>query len=62
MIDIVGDCWVLLIVCDVFDGVCCFGDFCVSFGVVSNILFDWLKMLVDVGVFDVVLVFDGIVY
>lgn len=49
-VDLFGDCWVLLVICDVFDGVSCFGDFQCSFGVVCNIFSDCLCRLVEVGV------------
>lgn len=60
--EILGDCWLLMIICDVFDGICCFGEFCYNFGLVKNILVGCLCNLVEYGILWVVFVFDGSVY
>lgn len=59
VLDVVGDCWLLLIVCDVFDGVQCFSDFQCSLGMLCSMLSQCLQVLVDVGILVQQLFFDG---
>ena len=58
-LNIFGDGWSLLIIRDAFFGKKRFGEFQESLGVAKNILSARLKMLVDAGIMEPVLLFDG---
>lgn len=55
--ELVGECWMLFILCEVFFGVWWFGQFVWNFGILWFMLFLWLWMFVEVGFFDWVLYF-----
>nr|WP_043301602.1 helix-turn-helix domain-containing protein [Pseudomonas sp. M47T1] len=55
----IGERWSLLIIRDAFDGVRRFGDFHKSLGLAKNILSARLKLLVELGVFEVQPASDG---
>jgi DNA-binding HxlR family transcriptional regulator len=58
-LEIVGNRWSLLIVCDILDGVRRFGALQRHLGIASNILQDRLRFLIDKGVLEVVPASDG---
>ncbi|MGY4493688.1 winged helix-turn-helix transcriptional regulator [Pseudomonas sp. TE3610] len=55
----IGERWSLLIIRDAFDGVRRFGDFHKSLGLAKNILSARLKLLVELGVFEIRPASDG---
>ena len=61
-LDVIGDCWSLLIVCDAFLGKRRFGEFQRSLGVAKNILSTRLQKLVAQGVLEIVPASDGSAY
>src|SRR5688500_16509323 len=61
-VDVVGDRWSLLIVRDVFDGICRFGALQRSLGLARNILTDRLRVLVAQGVLETRPASDGTAY
>ena len=58
-LDVIGDCWSLLIVRDAFDGLTRFGEFQKSLGIAKNILSDRLRTLVSRGILELVPAGDG---
>jgi DNA-binding HxlR family transcriptional regulator len=61
-VDVVGDRWSLLIVRDVFDGICRFGALQRSLGLSRNILTERLRALVAHGVLETRPASDGTAY
>ncbi|WP_331732868.1 helix-turn-helix domain-containing protein [Streptomyces sp. NBC_01718] len=61
-VDVVGDQWSLLIIRDVFDGICRFGVLQRSLGLARNILTDRLRTLVAQGVLETRPASDGTAY
>lgn len=61
-VDVVGDRWSLLIVRDVFDGICRFGALRQSLGLSRNILTERLRALVAQGVLEIRPASDGTAY
>jgi DNA-binding HxlR family transcriptional regulator len=61
-VDAVGDRWSLLIVRDVFDGICRFGALQRSLGLSRNILTERLRSLVAQGVLEIRPASDGTAY
>jgi DNA-binding HxlR family transcriptional regulator len=61
-VDVVGDRWSLLIVRDVFDGICRFGALQRSLGLSRNILTERLRNLVAQGVLETRPASDGTAY
>ncbi|WP_455925535.1 winged helix-turn-helix transcriptional regulator [Pseudomonas putida] len=55
----IGERWSLLIIRDAFDGVRRFGDFHKGLGLAKNILSARLKLLVELGVFEIQPASDG---
>lgn len=61
-LEAIGDRWALMIVRDAFDDMRRFGEFQKSLGLAKNILASRLKLLVEVGVFDLRPASDGSAY
>ncbi|GAA5144708.1 helix-turn-helix domain-containing protein [Pseudonocardia eucalypti] len=61
-VDVVGDRWSLLIVRDVFDGLCRFGELQRNLGLSRNILTERLRTLVAQGVLETRPAADGTAY
>ncbi len=61
-VDIIGDRWSLLIIRDVFDGICRFSDFQKSLGIARNVLSDRLRKLVDENILEKKDASDGTSY
>lgn len=61
-LDVIGDCWSMLIVRDAFDGLRRFGEFQKSLGLAKNVLAARLHSLVDYGVLKAVPASDGSAY
>lgn len=61
-VDVIGDRWSLLIVRDVFDGICRFGTLQSSLGIARNILADRLRKLVNAGILHTRQATDGTAY
>ena len=61
-LEAIGDRWSLMIIRDAFDGIRRFSEFQKSLGVAKNILASRLKILVEVGVFEVQPASDGSAY
>ena len=61
-LEAIGDRWVLMIIRDAFDDVRRFSEFQKRLGLARNILTLKLKMLVELGVFDVQPASDGSAY
>ncbi|TDC86066.1 helix-turn-helix domain-containing protein [Actinomadura sp. 7K507] len=61
-VNVVGDRWSLLIVRDVFDGICRFGELQRSLGLSRNILTERLRTLVAQGVLETRPASDGTAY
>ncbi|KPX02283.1 MULTISPECIES: winged helix-turn-helix transcriptional regulator [Pseudomonas syringae group] len=61
-LEAIGDRWVLMIIRDAFDDVRRFSEFQKRLGLAKNILTVKLKMLVELGVFDIQPASDGSAY
>lgn len=61
-VDVIGDRWSLLIIRDVFDGICRFGALQRSLGLARNILTERLRTLVAQGVLETRPASDGTAY
>ncbi|WP_295514993.1 helix-turn-helix domain-containing protein [uncultured Pseudomonas sp.] len=61
-LEAIGDRWVLMIIRDAFDDVRRFSDFQKRLGLAKNILSVKLKMLVELGVFEIQPASDGSAY
>ncbi|MGW7276503.1 winged helix-turn-helix transcriptional regulator [Streptomyces sp. NPDC054864] len=61
-VDVVGDRWSLLIIRDVFDGICRFGALQRSLGLARNILTERLRALTSQGVLETRPASDGSAY
>lgn len=61
-LEAIGDRWTLLIIRDAFDDIRRFSDFQKSLGLAKNILASRLKVLVELGIFDLCPASDGSAY
>ncbi|MCO8161488.1 helix-turn-helix transcriptional regulator [Pseudomonas sp. 21LCFQ02] len=61
-LEAIGERWTLLIIRDAFDDIRRFGDFQKSLGLAKNILAARLKVLVELGIFEICPASDGSAY